>query len=65
MFYPRHIKNAFFERSRWNGAVIVTGARQVGKTSLIENLMPNIPKVELDDRLTLEMAKTQRRNLWN
>ena len=57
MFYQRHIKNAFFERSKWNGAVIVTGARQVGKTSLIENLMPNIPKVELDDKLTLEMAK--------
>ena len=57
MFIQRHIKNAFFERSKWNGAVIVTGARQVGKTSLVENLLPNIPKVELDDRLTLEMAK--------
>jgi len=57
MFFQRHIKNAFLERSKWNGAVIVTGARQVGKTSLIENLMPNIPKVELDDKLTLEMAK--------
>ena len=57
MFIHRHIKNAFLERSKWNGAVIVTGARQVGKTSLIENLMPDIPKVELDDKLTLEMAK--------
>ena len=57
MFFQRHIKNAFLDRAKWNGAVIVTGARQVGKTFLIENLMPNIPKVELDDKLTLEMAK--------
>jgi predicted AAA+ superfamily ATPase len=31
------------------GAVVVTGARQVGKTTLIENLMPGIPKITLDD----------------
>jgi len=57
MFFQRHIKNAFIQRAKWTGAVIVTGARQVGKTFLIENLLPNIPKVELDNRLTLEMAK--------
>ena len=57
MFFQRHIKKAFLQRAKWNGAVIVTGARQVGKTSFVENLMPNIPKVELDDKLTLEMAK--------
>ncbi|MCL2149491.1 MAG: ATP-binding protein [Dehalococcoidia bacterium] len=31
------------------GAVVVTGARQVGKTTLIENLKPDIPKITLDD----------------
>ncbi|MCL1940409.1 MAG: ATP-binding protein [Synergistaceae bacterium] len=31
------------------GAVVVIGARQVGKTTLIENLKPEIPKITLDD----------------
>ena len=57
MFIERHIKKAFLERMKWNGAIVVTGARQVGKTTLIENVAPDIPKVELDDKLTLEMAK--------
>ena len=65
MFFQRHIQKAFLERAKWNGAVIVTGARQVGKTSLIENLMPHIPKVELDDRLILEMAKMRQHSLWS
>ena len=58
MYIKRHIENTFHERAKWNGAVIVTGARQVGKTTLIESALPNVPKVELDDKLTLEMAKT-------
>jgi predicted AAA+ superfamily ATPase len=31
------------------GAVVVTGARQVGKTTLIETLKPDIPKLTFDD----------------
>ena len=58
MYIKRHIEKTFLERAKWNGAVIVTGARQVGKTTLIESALPNVPKVELDDKLTLEMAKT-------
>ena len=59
MFIKRHIKNAFLEYAKWNSVVIVTGARQVGKTTLIENLLPDIYKVDLDDRLALQMAKAE------
>ena len=57
MYIKRHIEKAFNERMKWNSAIVVTGARQVGKTTLIEYVVPDIPKVELDDKLTLEMAK--------
>jgi len=57
MFIKRHIKKAFHERMKWNNAIVVTGARQVGKTTFIEHEVPDIPKIELDDKLTLEMAK--------
>ena len=57
MFIERHIKKAFLERMKWNSAIVVTGARQVGKTTLIENILPDVPKVELDDKITLQMAK--------
>lgn len=49
MYIKRHIEDAVLRRARMKGAVVVTGARQVGKTTLIENLKPDIPKVTLDD----------------
>ena len=59
MFINRHIEKAFNECAKWNSAVIITGARQIGKTTLVENILPDIAKVELDDKLTLEMAKKE------
>jgi hypothetical protein len=49
MYIKRHIEGAVIKRAKAKGAVVVTGARQVGKTTLIENTMPNLPKVTLDD----------------
>ncbi|MCL2050801.1 MAG: ATP-binding protein [Lachnospiraceae bacterium] len=57
MYIERHIKKAFDEQKKWTGAVIVTGARQVGKTTLIENALPEIQKIALDDKMILKMAK--------
>ena len=49
MYIRRHIEGAVLKREKAKGAVVVTGARQVGKTTLIENLKPNIPKITFDD----------------
>jgi predicted AAA+ superfamily ATPase len=57
VYIPRHIESSVLERAREKGAVIVTGARQVGKSTLIEKLKPDIPKVTFDDTLLKNSAK--------
>jgi predicted AAA+ superfamily ATPase len=57
MYIKRHIERAVLERAQMKGAVVVTGARQVGKTTLIETLMPDIPKITFDD-LTVRQSAT-------
>ena len=49
MYIKRHIEVALNERAREKGVLVVTGARQVGKTTLIENVVPNIDKITLDN----------------
>ncbi len=52
MYIKRHIENAVLERAKMKGSVVVTGARQVWKTTLIDNLKPDITKVTFDDFLS-------------
>jgi len=56
MYQKRHIEEAVLRRATAKGAVVVTGARQVGKTTLIENIKPDIPKITLDDLPTRHRA---------
>ena len=49
MYIKRHIEEAVLRRAKMKGAVVVTGARQVGKTTLIQNLKHNITHLTLDD----------------
>ena len=53
MYITRHIEDAVLKRAKMKGAVVVTGARQVGKTTLIQNLVKHlekdIPYLSLDD----------------
>ncbi|MCL1918291.1 MAG: ATP-binding protein [Peptococcaceae bacterium] len=56
MYIKRHIEEAVLRRAKMKGAVVVTGARQVGKTTLIENIKPEIPKVTFDDLPTKHRA---------
>ena len=56
MYIKRHIEDAVLRRAEMKGAVVVTGARQVGKTTLIENLKPELPKVTMDDLPTRRRA---------
>ena len=48
MYIRRHIENAVNKRAKMKGAVVVTGARQTGKTTLIEKIRPDIRKVTFD-----------------
>jgi predicted AAA+ superfamily ATPase len=56
MYIKRHIEQAVLNRAKMKGAVVVTGARQVGKTTLIETLKPDIPKITFDDLPTRRQA---------
>jgi len=49
IYINRHIEKAVQKRALEKGAIVVTGSRQVGKTTLIDRLVPGVPKVTLDD----------------
>jgi len=49
MYIERHIEKAVLRRSKERGAIVVTGARQVGKTTLIEKLRPDLQRITFDD----------------
>jgi len=56
MYIKRHIEDAVLRRAKMKGAVVVTGARQTGKTTLIESIKPDIPKLTFDDLPTRRRA---------
>ncbi|MCL2672573.1 MAG: ATP-binding protein [Clostridiales bacterium] len=56
MYYKRHADEALRKLAKMFGAVLVTGARQVGKTTILQELADNAGYVTLDDKLQLESA---------
>ncbi len=58
-YLPRTIENKFLEMSDFFKAVLVTGARQVGKTTMLKELAKheNRSYVTLDDLMARELAK--------
>jgi predicted AAA+ superfamily ATPase len=59
MYIRRHIEKAVLNRANEKGAVVVTGQRQVGKTTLIEQIKPDIPQITFDDLNVRNTAKTE------
>jgi len=59
MIYKRHADDAIRKLSGMFGAVLVTGARQVGKTTLLQSVAENTGYVTLDDKLLLMSAVEQ------
>jgi predicted AAA+ superfamily ATPase len=49
MYINRHIEKAIKEASEAFSAVLLTGPRQVGKTTTLRHLTPSIPFVSFDD----------------
>ena len=59
MHYMRHAEETVRKLSKMFGAVLVTGARQVGKTTLLQEVVGNIGFVTLDDKIQLMGAIEQ------
>jgi len=59
MHYKRHADEAIVKLSKMFGAVLVTGARQVGKTTLLKEVANTAKYVSLDDKIQLTSAVTQ------
>ncbi|MGH7846632.1 MAG: AAA family ATPase, partial [Candidatus Binatia bacterium] len=55
---PRHLQAALAERRRLMPAVVVTGARQTGKSTLVQILTPGERRfLSLDDLDVVELAR--------
>jgi len=59
MYIRRHIEEAINRISRMYPAVIVTGPRQVGKTTVLKQVCKGIQYVTLDDPGIMEYAKKE------
>lgn len=53
----RHIENVVERRSRNSKAILLTGPRQVGKSTLYKHLFSNVNQVTFDDDLLLAQAE--------
>jgi hypothetical protein len=59
LVFKRHADEAIRKLSNMFGAVLVTGARQVGKTTLLKEVAHNAVYVTLDDKIQLLSALEQ------
>ncbi|MBS3947357.1 MAG: ATP-binding protein [Dethiobacter sp.] len=59
MYIRRHIEDTIRRVSGMYPAVIVTGPRQVGKTTVLKQVCKDIPYITLDDPGIMEYAKTE------
>jgi predicted AAA+ superfamily ATPase len=70
-----HSNDKFIYRSRWIGplirsaiktfpVVVITGARQVGKSTLLQNEFPDFKYISLDDFSTRQQAESDPASLW-
>ena len=57
-YIARHIESYALETYGTFRSLLVTGARQTGKTTLLEHLFPQLSKVVLDDEFAREQART-------
>lgn len=59
MYIKRHAEETVRKLSKMFGAVLVTGPRQVGKTTMLKNMVGDAAYVTLDDPLLLASAAEQ------
>jgi len=70
-----HSKRELIYKPRWMGpsiraaiktfpVVVISGARQVGKSTFLQNEFPDFKYISLDDYSTLQQAKSDPSSLW-
>lgn len=52
-------------KSRFGRIIVITGARQTGKTTLVKNLFPDTPYISIEDPVTVEEYKRLTSLQWN
>jgi predicted AAA+ superfamily ATPase len=57
-YIKRHSEKTIDTLSKMFGAVLVTGARQVGKTTMLERFTEGVPALTFDDAAVVEAAST-------
>jgi predicted AAA+ superfamily ATPase len=56
LYLARHAESTLKHLASLFGAVLVTGARQVGKTTLLEHLVPELPQLTFDNAANIRTA---------
>ncbi|MGI6594632.1 MAG: ATP-binding protein [Christensenellales bacterium] len=64
MYIKRHVEDVVKKATKMFSAVLITGPRQVGKTTLLKNLLGNLEYVSFDDPVMLMMAKEEPGNFF-
>ena len=57
MYYYRHIENVIKRLAKRKSAIIITGARQVGKSTMLKETLGGISYISMDSPLVRESAK--------
>ncbi len=58
MWIKREISEKILKLGKEKPAILVTGARQTGKSSLLKNLFPNAQYISFDDPILMEEAES-------
>ena len=56
-YIKRNCESVIKKQEKIFKAILITGARQVGKTTMLKNIKPDINYVTLDDKVTRELAQ--------
>lgn len=59
MYIQRHAESVVAQLSRMFGAVLITGPRQVGKTTMLKRITENINYTTMDDMVMLASAREE------
>ena len=59
MYIERHAEKVIKSLLKMFGAILVTGSRQVGKTTLLRKVVPSAQWISLDDPILLNSAKEE------
>ena len=57
MYHTRLCEEVIKKASQYFKIILLTGARQVGKSTLLTHLFPNVPKIVFDPILDIQNAR--------